>query len=78
MESFCYRLPNYPHDLNAVHEAEKTLLDDQITAVDYIDALETVCRTDGWEIMDSAQRIAIVRATARPRGAIAIPSPPQS
>ena len=52
-EHACWRLPNYPADLNAMHEAEKTLTDDQMITY------------EGWLI--AVAGISSRRATAKER-----------
>ena len=49
----CWRLPNYINDLNAMHEAEKTLTDDQLITY------------EGWLI--AVAGISSRRATAKER-----------
>lgn len=39
-----HHVPNYPEDLNAIHEAEKTLLISDTAWADYGNNLQEVCR----------------------------------
>ena len=42
---------------------ESRLNEDKFGWRDYLEALESVCRTDGWEIMTEREKKAIVHAT---------------
>lgn len=57
--------PNYCGDLNAMHEAEKLL--SKFDKGDYSYYLEDECGTDGWKIMNSEDKFAIINATAKQR-----------
>jgi hypothetical protein len=61
----CNNPPNYCGDLNAMHEAEKLL--SKVDKVDYSYYLEDECGTDGWKIMNSEDKFAIINATAKQR-----------
>ena len=58
-------VPDYYNDLNAMHEVEKLL--SKFDKGDYPCYLEDECKTDGWVIMDSKDKFAIINATAKQR-----------
>lgn len=70
-----WELPDYCNDLNAMHEAEKTLTDDQYTKFeDYV--WELITRDNGWQDVPTAggssiklpaKRVRMTSPTARQR-----------
>lgn len=61
-------LPDYPNDLNAMHEAEHRLCKLEFGWRTYADALEDVVGVNGsWAIMDEADKRLVLHATARQR-----------
>ncbi len=60
-------IPNYPHDLNAMHEAEKFLKLENGSIRTYLYELEKVCVVSGDDVRNRLQQLKYVSATASQR-----------
>lgn len=64
VDTYC---PDYPNDLNAMHEAEKMLTVESGQVGKYLYELEKVCVVSGCEARNKNQQLRFIRATAAQR-----------